>query len=174
MNFSLIAAMTKDYVIGNNEFVDGVEKFSMPWPWIKEDMLHFQKLTKEGGSVIGGRKTFDSLPDGAKPFIERQNIFLTRDENFSYEGIQVAHSMDEALKMVQGTNPYVIGGGEIYKMFLDSGLVNKMEITWIHGSYHGNVKFPEINWNDWSESAREDHTDEKSGVNYSFSTYIKK
>lgn len=175
MDLTLIAAISENGVIGNNEILeDGTEKYSMPWPWIKEDMLHFERLTKESGTVIMGRKTYISLPDRAKPLKERQNIILTRDRNFSKEGIYIAHSLEEAIEMSESNSPYLMGGGEIYGEAFDKGLVNKMEITNIHGKFEGNVYFPNIDWNRWNEISREKNKDENSGVEYSFVTYTPK
>lgn len=173
MDLTIIAAISENNIIGNNEIDEnGLEKFTMPWPWIKEDMLHFEKLTKESGTVITGRKTYESLPDRAKPLKERQNIVLTRNKNFSEEGIYIAHSIKEALEMSKVHNPYIMGGSEIYNKFLDK--TNKMEITWIHKKVEGNVRFPSVKWEEWSEMNRELHKDDNSGVNYSFATYIRK
>ena len=86
---------------------------------IREDMQRFRSLTS-GGCVIMGRKTLDSMP-GGKPLLKRRNIVITRSPDFSREGVEVAHSLQDALDLAAGDDPdkvWVIGGGEIYAAML--------------------------------------------------------
>ena len=86
---------------------------------IGEDMKRFRALTT-GGTVIMGRKTLDSMP-GGKPLPRRRNIVLTRQEDFAREGVEVARSQEEVLRLTAGEDPekvWVIGGGEIYRQLL--------------------------------------------------------
>ena len=64
----------------------------------RADMRHFVACTK-GCPVIMGRKTLLSFP-GGRPLKNRRNIVLTRDESFAPEGVDVVHSIDEALAAV--------------------------------------------------------------------------
>lgn len=86
---------------------------------ISADMKHFRAMTT-GGTVIMGRKTLDSMP-GGKPLPKRRNIVITRNRDFTREGVEVVHSVEEALALTAGEDPekvWVIGGGEIYKSLL--------------------------------------------------------
>ena len=86
---------------------------------IREDMQRFRALTS-GGTVIMGRKTLLSMP-GGKPLPKRRNIVITRNPAFVQEGVEVAHSVQEALDMAAGDDGdkvWVIGGGEIYAALL--------------------------------------------------------
>ena len=86
---------------------------------IGEDMKRFRALTT-GGTVIMGRKTLDSMP-GGKPLPRRRNIVLTRQADFAREGVEVARSPEEILRLTAGEDPekvWVIGGGEIYRQLL--------------------------------------------------------
>ena len=86
---------------------------------ISEDMKRFRALTS-GGTVIMGRKTLESMPNG-KPLPKRRNIVITRNTDFVQEGVEAAHSVQEALDMAAGDDPdrvWVIGGGEIYAALL--------------------------------------------------------
>ena len=86
---------------------------------IGEDMKRFRALTT-GGTVIMGRKTLDSMP-GGKPLPRRRNIVLTRQADFAREGVEVARSPEEVLRLTAGEDPekvWVIGGGEIYRQLL--------------------------------------------------------
>ena len=105
-----IAAVSLDWGIGK----DNDLLFN-----IGEDMKRFRALTT-GGTVIMGRKTLDSMP-GGKPLPRRRNIVLTRQEDFAREGVEVARSQEEVLRLTAGEDPekvWVIGGGEIYRQLL--------------------------------------------------------
>ncbi len=83
----------------------------------RADMRHFVACTK-GCPVIMGRKTLLSFP-GGRPLKNRRNIVLTRDESFAPEGVDVVHSVDEALSAVADELvAWVIGGGDVYRQFL--------------------------------------------------------
>ena len=83
----------------------------------RADMRHFVACTK-GCPVIMGRKTLLSFP-GGRPLKNRRNIVLTRDEDFAPEGVDVVHSVDEALAAVADEPvAWVIGGGEVYRQIL--------------------------------------------------------
>ena len=80
-----IAAVSADWGIGrDNDLLFHIH----------EDMRRFRALTS-GSTVIMGRKNLDSLP-GGRPLPQRRNIVITRQPNFTREGIEVAHSIDEA------------------------------------------------------------------------------
>ena len=155
-NLIIIAAISKNNIIGRGD--------KIPWD-IPEDLKRFKTLTLHH-PVIMGRRTYESVLERlGKPLSERKNIVLTR-RNLSYEGIYVVHSVGETLKMCEGENSYVAGGGEIYKLFLP--LANKMEITRIHKQVFGDVFFPEVNWGEWEEVFRDFRGE------YSFLTYIRR
>ena len=107
MKISMIVAVARNGVIGKNN--------NMPWT-LPSDLKYFKAMT-QNHTVIMGRKTFQSI---GKPLSYRQNIILSRDKNFKYEGIVVVSTPEEALKSVnEGNECIVIGGGEIYPLFLD-------------------------------------------------------
>ena len=83
----------------------------------RADMRHFVRCTM-GHAVIMGRKTLESFP-GGKPLKNRRNIVLTRDASFARAGVEVVHSVEEALAAVAGEDEaWVIGGAEVYRQFL--------------------------------------------------------
>lgn len=105
---NLIVSVDKNWGIGK----DNKLLFS-----VKGDMEFFKEKTT-GKAVIMGRKTLDSLP-GGQPLKNRVNIVLTRDTSFKRDGVIVCHSVDEALEKTKAyPDAFVIGGGEIYKLFL--------------------------------------------------------
>ena len=127
----------------------------------RADMRHFVACTK-GCPVIMGRKTLLSFP-GGRPLKNRRNIVLTRDEDFAVEGVDVVHSIDEALAAVADEPvAWVIGGGEVYRQFLP---------------YCAEAEFPdldadpawEIAWRGGVVTIASGEGDE--GVDYEFVTY---
>jgi dihydrofolate reductase len=138
----LVLARAANGVIGK----DG----AMPWH-IPADLRHFKQITK-GRPMIMGRKTFDSLPgllDG------RRHIVLTRDTAWEEEGAEIAHSVDEALKMANGPHVCVIGGAEIYNLFLP--LADRIELTDIAAQPDGDTSVPDFDMAEWEELSRESH-----------------
>ncbi|MDO4436652.1 MAG: dihydrofolate reductase [Coriobacteriaceae bacterium] len=143
----------------------------------RADMRHFVNKTK-GHPVIMGRKTLESFP-GGKPLKDRRNIVLTRDDSFTREGVEVAHSIDEALAMVgdEGT-AWVIGGGAVYEQFLPYCV--EVEVTHNHVTHPVDTFFPNLAEDpDWDVVERrgecvigDGQGDE--GVRYEFTTYRRK
>lgn len=111
---------------------------------IKADMRHFVACTT-GCSIIMGRKTLDSFPDGA-PLKNRRNIVLTHDESFARSGVEVAHSIEEALALVEDeAEAWVIGGGEVYRQFMP--YLDGAEVTQTHCSRECDTFFPNLDEN---------------------------
>lgn len=107
----------------------------------RADMRHFVNKTK-GHPVIMGRKTLESYP-GGRPLKDRRNIVLTRDEAFSREGVEVVHSVDEALAAVADEDvAWVIGGGAVYGQFLP--YCSEAEITHNHVTHEVDTHFPDL------------------------------
>ena len=120
---------------------------------IPEDRQRFRKLT-EGGVVIAGRKTFEQLPG---PLPKRKNIILTRNHTFKASGVIIAHSTSDVLDEIKNDNPdkvFVIGGGEIYKLFLQ--LCNYAYVTRIDINPPSDTFFPDLdNQQSWILVQRE-------------------
>lgn len=139
----------------------------MPWH-IPADLRHFKQITK-GRPMIMGRKTFDSLPgllDG------RRHIVLTRDTEWEEEGAEVVHSVEQALKLANGPHVCVIGGTEIFKLFLP--LADKIELTEIAAKPEGDTVMPDFDKAEWQEVAREAHAAEGDIPAYDFVTLVRR
>ena len=155
---TLIAAIDQNRVLGKDN--------QLIWH-LPEDLKRFKRLTT-GHAIIMGRKTFESLP---KALPNRHNIVVTRNQNYSKEGITVCHSMKDALEYAKDDEqPFVIGGGQIYEQAI--GLADVIELTEIHSQFEGDVFFPKINLKEWGieKEERMVHSD----FEYSFKTYTKK
>lgn len=150
MIVSAIAAMASNRVIGR----DG----GLPWE-LPEDMKFFRTQT-QGHIMIMGRKTFESL---GKPLPGRLHIIVTRDPNFTPPmGVLVTHTPDAALKAAKAAiqdNPkwgdeiYVIGGGEIYNLFLEH--TDRIYLTEISEDFPGDAKFPDFSRSEFRETRRQ-------------------
>lgn len=133
---------------------------------LSDDLKRFKKLTS-GHAIIMGRKTFESFP---KALPNRTNIVITRDKQYIAENATVVNSLEEALEVAkEDQQPFIIGGGEIYKQALD--ITHKIELTRVHESFNADTFFPKLN-SSWKEVSKEDcFKDEKHEFDYSFITY---
>jgi dihydrofolate reductase len=156
----IIAALSENRVIGK----DG----AIPWS-VREDMRRFRELTT-GFPCIMGRKTWESLPK--KPLPGRLNIVisktLTPDASGDASGeTLVFPSLDEALKHCRGHEKvFICGGASLYREALP--LAERMEITMIHKTFEGDVFFPEIDSEIWTENT----VLEKDG--FSFVSFVRR
>lgn len=134
------------------------------------DLKHF-KNTTTGGTVIMGRKTYDSLPKGALP--NRRNIVITRNSEFVAERVEVALSLEAAIALAGG-NAFIIGGAQIYRLALP--VADELILTLIDGDFpDADTFFPEINYDEWEEIHRESFpADEKNPYPYTFLTLRRK
>lgn len=141
MIVTLIAALGLNRVIG--------DRGEIPW-FIKEDMKFFRETTM-GKPIIMGRKTFDSI---GKPLDGRKNIVLTRDVTWKHPGVVVVHSVKQALKEAKGDECMVIGGAEIYELFMPDA--TRLILTEVDSLAPGDAHFPKIKSYNWDrrETAR--------------------
>nr|WP_321235730.1 dihydrofolate reductase [uncultured Psychroserpens sp.] len=139
---------------------------------LSDDLKRFKSLTN-GHHIIMGRKTFESFP---KPLPNRIHIVITRQEHYKVpDGVIVVNSMEDALDAARNDKqPFIIGGGEIYKQSM--ALADKIEITRVHHSFeNADTFFPEIDTSIWKETKSEFHEkDEKHEFSFTFLTYMKK
>ncbi len=158
MSLSIIAAMSANRVIGINN--------SMPWK-LPEDLKYFKNLTL-GKSIIMGRKTFESI---GRPLPSRENIVVTRRENYQAQSVKVAHSLKEAIELAENPEIFIIGGAEIYKQSLP--LVETVYLTLIEKNFDGDAYFPELDLKVWQLVQEESHYSENQKFTYKFQIYKK-
>ena len=150
----LIVARADNGIIG----VDG----KLPWH-LPADLRHFKQLTL-GAPMIMGRKTFDSLP-GLLP--DRRHIVLTRNADWTEDGAEVALSVEEAMRMANAPHVSIIGGAEIYRLFLPHA--DRIELTEIHVDAVGDTKLDPLG-PEWAEVARTPHAAEGDRPAFDFVT----
>ncbi len=179
MIISLIAAAAENDVIGAHG--------ELPWK-LSADLKRFRELTT-GHPVIMGRKTYESI---GRPLPNRQNIVVTRQPDWTAEGVEVVHSLEEAVDSVAGSRlqvpgspsyvpnsqfqipnsseVFIIGGGEMYKQALPSA--QRIYLTRVEATVEGDAFFPALNSEEWTEVSREDHpADEKNQFAFTFFVY---
>lgn len=160
---SVIVAVCDDWGIG----LDGgmvVEN--------REDLRHFVACTT-GHPVIMGRKTLESFP-GGRPLKNRRNVVLTRDESFSPEGVEVVHSVDEALDTVAGEDEaWVIGGGQVYELLLPH--CERAVVTRDHCLRKSDTFFPNLDADPaWEVDEVREGGFTPEGVGFDFATYVRR
>jgi len=126
----------------------------MPWH-VKEDFQHFKKTTMSS-PIIMGRKSFVSL---GKPLKGRENIVVTRNTNLNYDfdDVTIVLSLNEAIehcKLLNKEKIFITGGGEIYKQSIS--IADEMIISHMKFDAVGEVKFPEIDMNEWYIDSKDD------------------
>lgn len=157
MKISLIVAVAEDRAIG--------DKGNLLWH-LSSDLKRFKAITT-GHTIIMGRKTYDSLPNGALP--NRRNIVISRQLK-SLKDTEVYSDIDEALKATSDEDiVYIIGGGEIYKKTFPRA--DELHITLVHKSYpEADTRFPEWKLTDWNilkqERIGQDEKNELDSVYY--------
>ena len=154
-NISIIVAIAQNFAIGkNNDLL-----FHLP-----NDLKRFKQITT-GHPVIMGRNTLLSLPKGALP--NRRNIVISDIPEEKFERCEMVASIEAAAAAVKDeTEAFIIGGGMIYRQFFP--LAGKLYLTLVHRDFDADVYFPEIDYMEWEELSREDHSDEKNGFDYSY------
>ena len=158
MRLSIIVAMSENRVIGRNN--------QLPWH-LPADLKRFKQLTTSH-TIVMGRKTFDSI---GKPLPNRRNIVITRDRAFQALGVEVAHSLDEAVALTKHEEEvFIAGGAEIFREAASGA--DRMYITLVHAQVDGDVFFPEIDWDEWTLLEDQKHdADDKHAHAMSFRRY---
>lgn len=156
MIVSLIVAKAKNNAIGKDN--------NLLWH-LPADMKFFRETTT-GHCIITGRKNYESIPKKYRPLKDRINVVVTRNKEFSEEGVHVCHSVEEAIdlaKSLEKVETFIIGGGQIYNEVIEKDLISKMYITQVNEAFEADTFFPEFDSNDWNiEKEKELPLDEKN------------
>ncbi len=159
---SLIAAIDENSAIG----YDGDMLCYIP-----SDLKRFKAITS-GHMVIMGRKTFESLPNGALP--DRRNIVISKNESFNCKDCEVTHSIEAAIELSKNEDEvFIIGGGELYKQII--GIADKLYITQIRHKFEkADTYFPEIKKDEWTAELQEVYKEQGDEYEYVFTIYSRK
>jgi dihydrofolate reductase len=136
---TMIAAAAENNALGKNN--------DLVWH-LPDDFKRFKRLTS-GHYIIMGRKTFESFP---KLLPDRTHVIITRKKDYKPENTIVVNSLEEAVRVSKlDEQPFIIGGGEIYKMGMD---------------------FPEIDEENWELVKEQFHEkDERHDHSFTYLTY---
>lgn len=152
----IIAAIADNGVIGKDN--------QLIWH-ISNDLKRFKKKTL-GHPMIMGRKTFDSFP---APLKGRIHIVISRTPRENTDNVRWVNSAEDALKLAEKLDRviYVIGGGNVYRQFMDKAHV--LELTCLEKDFEGDTFFPSFNNEEWQLT--ESIPGVEKDFNYSFKTY---
>lgn len=170
MVISLIVAHSYDWVIGKDN--------TLPWGKIKEDMAWFVRHTK-GKTVLMGRKTYDSL--NGYNLKDREMIVVSRslevDKEAKPDNLHICRSIEEGITLAKKFNKelMVIGGGEIYKAFIQHGFdrLYSTEIL-MQEPIVGTVYFPKVDLTNYNRSYYDIFISDKEDYTLTFSIYDKR
>lgn len=163
MEITIIAALDENNVIGFNN--------DLPWKPIPGDLPRFKRLTIPH-PVIMGRNTYESIYKRLNgPLMQRDNIVLSSPHTLPSplpKNVYPAKDWRQAHAIAADIDneAYVIGGAKVFETALP--YANRLELTHVHGKYHGDTFFPKINPDEWIETNREVYD------THDFATYIKK
>lgn len=159
---SFIVAMDNNRVIGKNE--------KLPWH-LPADLNFFKKVTM-GHPIVMGRKTFESI---GRPLPGRENIVITRNENYKTEGCTIINSVSNIKEIEKQIDEevFIIGGAEIFKETFP--IVDRLYITLIDDVFDGDTFFPKFDENLWKLISKEKGIkDDKNIYNYYFLIFERK
>jgi len=139
MTVTLIAAVARNGVIG----ADG----GIPWR-LPEDFAHF-KATTLGHTLVMGRATYESI---GRPLPGRATIVLTRDPDWSADGVRIAASLEDALELAEG-DVYVAGGAAVYAAALPYADVQLL--TEVDLEPDGDTFYPAFDESEWPVTERQ-------------------
>jgi dihydrofolate reductase len=146
---AIVVAVAENGVIGSGN--------AMPWR-LRTDLKRFRSLTM-GRPILMGRKTFVSI---GKPLPGRRTIVLTRDETFEADGVEVAHTLEDALALgdsiaaEMGSDALMcVGGAEIYALLLPGA--QRLHVTEVKARPEGDAFFPPIDPATFREISRAPH-----------------
>ena len=129
MTIALVAAQAENRVIGQG--------LDIPWR-VKGEQALFKQITM-GGTLIMGRKTYDSI---GRPLPGRTTLVVTRNPQLQIDGVLVTHSLEAALQEAMAIDApvFVVGGGDLYQQALSQA--DELHLTTIHTEAEGDVYFP--------------------------------
>jgi dihydrofolate reductase len=163
---ALIVAAADNDVIGRDN--------ALPWD-LPADLAHFKRTTM-GKPILMGRLTYESI---GRPLPGRTNIVISRDPDYSAEGVRCVQSLEEAIELAQdiartdgGSELMVIGGAQIYALALP--MASRIYLTRVHAEPAGDAFLHGIDWKDWEEVARQENPTQGAVPAYAFLEYTRR
>ena len=134
MQLKMILAMDLDGSIGKEN--------GLPWR-LRSDMLRFKRLTLGQGNsaVLMGRTTWETIPEMYRPLVDRINIVVTRNREYTLDNADVVYSIEDGIEHAKSKNCdecWIIGGANVYEQCRD--MVEEVHLTSVETSNSGDVK----------------------------------
>jgi dihydrofolate reductase len=130
MRTFIVAATSSDGFIANKSHVNSFDWTS------KADKDSFKNLTKDAGVVIVGSKTFETFArtgEAPRPLKGRLNIIYSRSKKYKGENVETTDKNPKELVKdltIRGfQKAAIIGGAEIYRMFIEADEVDTIYLT---------------------------------------------
>lgn len=163
MTISMIAALTRNRVIGRNNDL----------PWHLPDDMKFFMLTTKGHHVIMGRKNYDSIPEKFRPLPNRTNVVISRQSGLKLPNCIVVNSLEAAVEIAKKAGEkelFIIGGSSIYTLGMP--LADRLYLTEIDTELQGDTYFPAVDKSRWREVSRKHHpADDRHAYPFDFVIY---
>ncbi len=162
MIISLIAAMSRNRVIGLNE--------RLPWGSLPKDWENLFVVT-EGKRMIMGRKSYDSED---RIWSKVGNFVISRQENLQLEeGFELKNSLSAALRAIQPNEEvFILGGGEIFREAIK--LADRIHLTIVNAEFEGDTFFPDFEETEFKLKSSFHHPeDEKHHFDFWINLYEK-
>ncbi|HEX8437446.1 dihydrofolate reductase [Archangium sp.] len=156
MRLSAIVAMAANRCIGKDN--------TLPWR-LPADLKRFKQLTM-GHTLVMGRKTYESI---GRPLPGRTMVVVTRQRDYTPAGVQVAHSLEEALDMARGDEVFIAGGADLYRQTMER--LRRLYLTRLERDYEGDTFFPEVDLSGWRLVEEAHHPATATEPPFSFLTY---
>lgn len=156
MKLAAIVAMASNRCIGKDN--------TLPWR-LPADLKRFKQLTM-GHTLVMGRKTYESI---GRPLPGRTMVVLTRQKDYAPQGVQVAHSLEQALELARGDEVFIAGGADLYQQTL--GHLRRLYLTRIERDYEGDTFFPDVDLSGWRLVEEEHHPATATEPPFTFLTY---
>ena len=162
MEVNMIVAAGKDGSIGKHG--------DLIWH-LPDDLKRFKSITM-GHPVIMGRKTWESLPK--RPLPGRKNIVLTHNDEYSENGCIAVNTVEAALSACEGAVPFIIGGEQIYKLFMP--YVSRIYLTEIDSECEDADAFLDLELltKNYKVENATDLEGNNEGVRYRYLEYVRK
>ena len=161
----MIVAADEHHGIGKNGH--------LPWK-LRKEYKYFRDTTRKTDDpnkqnmVIMGHRTWDSLEPEFRPLPNRRNVVLTRHPGLTADGAEVCTSIDEAIALADDKieKIFVLGGGQIFKEFINDPRLTGIFLTKVHKTFECDTFFPEIPTR--LGQPKKIGSDEENGISYDF------
>ncbi len=163
---ALIVAMDEERGIGKNN--------DLMWN-LPNDMRFFKEMT-HGQIVVMGRKNYDSIPERFRPLPNRENCVITRNPTFEAPGCKVFNTLQDCIDAYKEDERtiFIIGGGEIYRLALETLSLDELYITEIDHTFNADTFLHTFDEKPWKKTCIQTQAvDERHAYGFTIYKYSK-